>query len=64
MRLQLIEASSGEILDSAVISGKSKWATFGGDHPQELLPELLRQYAGRLFARESSRRQLADEDGR
>ena len=50
VRLELYDVSSGENLDTVMISGKSKWATFGGDHPQELLPEPLRTYANTLFA--------------
>lgn len=36
-------------LASVVVSGKSKWATFGGDHPEDLLPEPLRQYVESLY---------------
>ena len=35
-------------LASTVISG-SKWATFGGDHPQDLLPEPLNSYVESLY---------------
>ena len=49
IRLELIEVSSGDTLDTTVLSGKSKWATFGGDHPQELLPEPLSRYVNALF---------------
>ena len=48
VRLELIAVSSKETLDSTVLSGKSKWATFGGDHPQELLPEPLAEYVADL----------------
>lgn len=50
VRLELIAVSSEETLDSTVLSGKSKWAAFGGDHPQELLPEPLGRYANAIFA--------------
>lgn len=50
VRLDLAKVSTGEIVNSTTISGKSRWATFGGDHPQELLPEPLRRYAESLFA--------------
>jgi len=49
IRLELVEVSDGEVLDATVISGKSKWATFGGDHPQELLPVPLKKYVDALF---------------
>ncbi|WP_254924651.1 DUF4823 domain-containing protein [Aeromonas sp. A35_P] len=29
--------------------GKSKWATFGGDHPQDLLPEPTEKYVNSLY---------------
>ncbi|NCF25983.1 MAG: DUF4823 domain-containing protein [Gammaproteobacteria bacterium] len=41
--------STGEVIDSALIDGKSKWATFGGDHPQDLLEKPLADYARSLF---------------
>ena len=34
---------------ATVISGKSKWATFGGDHPEDLLPEPLGTYVQTLY---------------
>ena len=37
-------------LASAVINGKSKWMTFGGDHPQDLLAEPVGAYVTSLFA--------------
>ncbi len=49
IRLQLIRTSDGEVLNSTIISGKSRWATFGGDHPQDLLPEPLSRYVVGLF---------------
>ena len=34
---------------SVIFSGKSKWATFGGDHPQDLLPKPIRDYLKTLY---------------
>ena len=34
---------------ATVLSGKSKWATFGGDHPEDLLPEPLSNYVKTLY---------------
>ncbi len=48
VRIQIIEVNSGGIVDTVTLSGKSKWFTFGGDHPEELLNEPLRQYATEL----------------
>lgn len=50
IRLALLGVATGKTLDSTELSANSKWATFGGDHPQELLPELLRQYTDTIFA--------------
>jgi len=36
-------------LASTIISGKSKWATFGGDHPQDLLDEPISAYVRSLY---------------
>lgn len=44
-----IYSPAGAVLASNIISGKSKWATFGGDHPQDLLPEPLNTYVQSLF---------------
>lgn len=49
VELTLVEVASGRTLDRTVVSGKSRWMTFGGDHPQELLPVPLAQYADALF---------------
>ena len=47
--IRVIAPTSGAVIASSVISGKSKWATFGGDHPQDLLPEPVDEYVGTLF---------------
>lgn len=44
VKLTIYEPTSNEPSRAAVLSGKSKWATFGGDHPQDLLPGLLQNY--------------------
>lgn len=41
--------TNGKEVASAIISGKSKWATFGGDHPQDLLPEPMNKYVESLY---------------
>ena len=41
--------ASGKELAGVVLLGKSKWATFGGDHPQDLLPEPIGQYVASLY---------------
>lgn len=49
VKLVVSDARSSKELASVVISGKSKWATFGGDHPQDLLPEPIQQYVESLY---------------
>lgn len=44
VKLAIYDADGAEPLTATVLSGKSKWATFGGDHPQDLLPGLLQKY--------------------
>jgi hypothetical protein len=36
-------------LSSVVLTGRNKWATFGGDHPQDLLAVPLRKYVASLY---------------
>lgn len=49
VKLSIFSTDTGTMLDSAVIEGKSGLATFGGDHPQDLLPKPMSQYAATLF---------------
>jgi hypothetical protein len=49
LKLVVFDAASRRVLDTVTISGRSKWATFGGDHPQDLLREPLATYAAELF---------------
>lgn len=39
----------GKELATTLLQGKSKWLTFGGDHPQDLLPDLLQNYVNTLY---------------
>lgn len=39
----------GNPVASQIISGQSKWATFGGDHPQDLLAEPINEYVQSLY---------------
>jgi hypothetical protein len=49
VKLTVHDAKSGRVLASTVISGKSKWMTFGGDHPQDLLAEPIDAYVNSLY---------------
>jgi len=49
VKIVVMAVESGTIIDSVVIKGKSKGFTFGGDHPQDLLPEPIDMYVASLF---------------
>jgi hypothetical protein len=52
VEIRLIDGKSGEVLESQIVKANSKWATFGGDHPQDLLPKPFDSFAARLFGAE------------
>jgi Domain of unknown function (DUF4823) len=49
IKVAVYDATNGTELSNTIISGKSKWMTFGGDHPQDLLPEPLKKYVESLY---------------
>jgi hypothetical protein len=49
IKISIYEGLEGEELSSTIIAGKSKWATFGGDHPQDLLEKPLNEYVQSLY---------------
>ncbi len=51
IEIQLIvyDTATREALANSSYTGKSKWATFGGDHPQDLLPEPTNAYVSSLY---------------
>lgn len=51
VRLSVYEVPSGSLLASAEIHGKSKWMTFGGDHPQDLLADPIQHYVAGIYGR-------------
>ena len=44
VKILIFDTGTKQELSSVVLRGKSKWATFGGDHPQDLLPEPINDY--------------------
>lgn len=44
VKLAIYGQEGDEPLASTVVSGKSKWFTFGGDHPQDLLQKPIEDY--------------------
>ena len=49
VKLSVVSSGTGTVLDSAMIEGKSGLGTLGGDHPQDLLPKPIGEYAASLF---------------
>ena len=49
VKISIYDGSTSRELASTIISGKSKWATFGGYHPQDLLPEPFNAYVESLY---------------
>lgn len=49
VRLMVVDVATRTTLDSALIKGKSGLATFGGDHPQDLLPKPVGEYISYLY---------------
>ena len=49
IKLDVYDAESMSHLSSVVFSGKSKWFTLGGDHPQDLLQKPIEDYLNMLY---------------
>ena len=49
VKLSIYEGQNWKEIASTIISGKSKWATFGGDHTQDLLSDPLNKYVESLY---------------
>lgn len=49
VKIDVVDARTGITFDTALITGTSGLATFGGDHPQDLLPEPIAGYVDDLI---------------
>ena len=49
VKITVYDVSTQEILTSTVFNGRSRWATLGGDHPQDLLPGPINEYVDSLY---------------
>jgi hypothetical protein len=49
LKFHVIDAGTGTTLATTTASASSKWATLGGDHPQDLLPEMSRNFVDSIF---------------
>jgi hypothetical protein len=49
IQLSVFDTTTKEEIANSSFSGKSKWATFGGDHPQDLLSPALVEMVGSFY---------------
>ena len=49
IQMVIFDVLTKEELANSSYTGKSKWATFGGDHPQDLLPDPTNEYVSKLY---------------
>ena len=49
IKLVIWDAKTGEAVSTSLERASSRWATFGGDHPQDLLPKLLENWSNKVF---------------
>ena len=49
VKIQLFNVREGSPVETVFIKGKSGLATFGGDHPQDLLPEPVEKFVSSLY---------------
>ena len=49
IKVSVYNAGESDPLSSVIFTGKSKWLTLGGDHPQELLPVPVSNYLETLY---------------
>jgi len=49
VKISVYDLSSGDRISQVILDGKSKWATMGGDHPQDLLSEPIGNYVASLY---------------
>jgi len=49
IKIVVWDVKSGESISSTVLRASSKWATLGGDHPQDLLPGAITPFINKLF---------------
>ena len=49
IKVIVYDVESGKDIGSVLGRASSKWGTFGGDHPQDLLPRIMNEFTKRLF---------------
>jgi hypothetical protein len=49
IQIVVYDSTTKNEIANTSFTGKSKWATFGGDHPQDLLPEPTNNFVSSLY---------------
>lgn len=49
IKMEIINVSDGKTIGGTIIKGKSGLATFGGDHPEDLLPKPVEEFVSSLY---------------
>ena len=49
IQISVVDVKSGKTMSSGVVNGSSKWFTFGGDHPEDLLEDGMNRFVSRLY---------------
>ena len=49
VKVEVVEVETGNTVSSAIVKGESGLATFGGDHPQDLLPGSIDEFVSSLY---------------
>jgi hypothetical protein len=49
MKYVVVDLKNSEKVASMIVSASSKWATLGGDHPQDLVPKTVQDFIDNVF---------------
>jgi len=49
IKIEVIDVATGDAIASTIVKAKSGIATFGGDHPQDLLPKPIEEFVSSLY---------------
>lgn len=49
VKIEVVNTVSGNTIASGIVKAKSGLATFGGDHPQDLLPQPIEEFVSSLY---------------
>ncbi|MCF7763376.1 MAG: DUF4823 domain-containing protein [Verrucomicrobia bacterium] len=49
LQMRVVDTATGEVLDTTVLKGRSRWMNDGGDTPADLIAEPVKDYAASFF---------------